>query len=585
MPEYQAHLKDMNFVIKELHGLEQVCGKLHNPDISVDVVDAVIDEAAKFASNVFSPLNRAGDNEGAKVVDIGVQESPGFKEAYQQFVEAGWGAMPGSTRYGGMGMPELVAGVTGEMWTAANMSLSLCPLLTIGAIRAIETHASDELKQTYLPKMISGEWTGTMNLTEPQAGSDLAAVRTRAEPDGDHFRISGTKIYITWGDHQMTENIVHLVLARLPDAPKGVKGISLFVVPKFLVNADGSLGERNDVHCSSVEHKMGIHGSPTCVMNYGENGGAIGYLVGEAHKGLMYMFVMMNAARIHVGISGVSISDRAYQHALDYAKTRVQGSPLQGGEAVTIINHPDVRRMLLQMRALTEAARAITAAVSVEFDKEEAGDANALARIEYLTPIAKGWATEIAQEVTSLGVQIHGGMGYVEETGAAQYMRDARIITIYEGTTGIQAMDLTGRKLIRDMGKSLTLLMTEMQADLAALSDQGDVGAIKQTVIHGLQLINDAAAWIGDQVQQDMNVLGSAAFNYLMLNGTVIGGFYMAKSAAIAEKKMQEDPGFYTSKIATAKFYAEQIMPRAETFAKALRSSPDTVMALDEANF
>lgn len=585
MPEYQAPLKDMKFVINELFGLESVCEKLGNPDVSVDVVEAVIDEAAKFASNVFSPLNRAGDLEGAKVTDIGVQETPGFKEAYQQFVEAGWGAMPGSPEYGGMGMPELVAGVTGEMWTAANMSLSLCPLLTIGAIRAIETHASDELKQIYLPKMISGEWSGTMNLTEPQAGSDLAQVRAKAKPEGDHYRISGTKIYITWGDHQMTDNIVHLVLARLPDAPKGVKGISLFVVPKFMVNEDGSLGERNDVHCGSVEHKMGIHGSPTCVMNYGENGGAIGYLVGEAHKGLMYMFVMMNAARIHVGISGVSISDRAYQHALDYAKTRVQGAPLQGGEAVTIINHPDVRRMLLQMRALTEAARAITAAVSVEFDKEEVGDENALARIEYLTPIAKGWSTEIAQEVTSLGVQIHGGMGYVEETGAAQYMRDARIITIYEGTTGIQAMDLTGRKLIRDMGKSLNLLMAEMQSDLADIGDDGDIGAMKKSVLDGFGLINEAAAWIGDQVQQDMNVLGSAAFNYLMLNGTVLGGFYLTRSAAIAERKMEEDPTFYGAKIATAKFYAEQIMPRADSFAKALRSAPETVMALDEASF
>ncbi|RZV50692.1 MAG: acyl-CoA dehydrogenase, partial [Pseudomonadales bacterium] len=403
MPDYQAPLKDMHFVIKDLHGLQAVCENLGNPDITVDVIDAVIDEAAKFASTVFSPLNTHGDTNGAKVTDKGVQETEGFAEAYQQFVESGWGALPGATEYGGMGMPELVAGTTGEMWTSANMALSLCPLLTIGAIRAVETHASDELKQTYLPKMISGEWTGTMNLTEPQAGSDLAQVRTKAVPDGDQYRISGTKIYITWGDHQMTDNVVHLVLARLPDAPEGVKGISLFVVPKFLVNEDGSLGERNDVHCSSVEHKMGIHGSPTCVMNYGENDGAIGYLIGEEHKGLMYMFVMMNAARIHVGISGVSISERAYQHALDYAKTRVQGAPLQGGSAVTIINHPDVRRMLLQMRALTEAARAITAAVSVEFDKEEAGDAKALARIEYLTPIAKGWATEIAQEVTSLG--------------------------------------------------------------------------------------------------------------------------------------------------------------------------------------
>ncbi|NNL56702.1 MAG: acyl-CoA dehydrogenase, partial [Pseudomonadales bacterium] len=570
---------------KQLHGLESVCDNLHNEDINVEVVDAVMDEAARFATEVFSPLNRRGDLQPARVTDKGVQETEGFAEAYQQFVAGGWPAMPCSPEYGGMGMPELIAGLTGEMWTAANMSLSLCPLLTNGAIRAVETHASEELKQIYLAKMISGEWSGTMNLTEPQAGSDLAAVRTKAEPEGDHYRISGTKIFITWGDHQMTENVVHLVLARLPDAPKGVKGISLFIVPKFLVNADGSIGERNDAHCASVEHKMGIHGSPTCVMNFGENDGAIGYLVGEAHQGLMYMFVMMNAARIHVGISGVAMSDRSYQQALDYAKTRVQGAPLAGGDAVTIINHPDVRRMLLQMRALTEASRAITAAVSVEFDKEEAGDHQAQSRIEYLTPIAKGWSTEVAQEVTSLGVQIHGGMGFVEETGAAQYMRDARIITIYEGTTGIQAMDLTGRKLVRDAGKTLALLMTEMHDDMAAIADDGVIGEIKQTAVAGLQLLADAAQWIGEQVQQDINVIGSAAANFLMLNGTVIGGYYMAKSAAIASQKMADDEDFYTAKIATARFYAQQIMPRAQAYAEAMRSDVDTVMSLAESQF
>lgn len=580
MPEYIAPLQDMQFVLNELANLEKICNQIDDENVSPDVVSAVLDEAGKLAGEVLSPLNRVGDLNPAVVENNAVKETEGFAEAYKQFAEGGWTAMPCPQEYGGMGMSEAVAAATGEMWAAANMAFALCPMLTMGAIGAIRTHASDELKQKFLPKMVSGEWTGTMNLTEPQAGSDLAAVRAKAVPDGDAYRISGTKIFITWGDHQMTENIVHLVLARLPDAPEGVKGISLFIVPKFLVNDDGSLGERNDAYASSVEHKMGIHGSPTCVMNYGEGEGAIGYLVGEPHQGLIYMFVMMNMARLHVGIQGVSIADRAYQAALDYAKNRVQGAPLTGGDRCAIIQHPDVRRMLMQMRSLTEAARAITYIVSAEFDNLHAGDESAQAKIDYLTPIAKGWATEIAQEVTYLATQIHGGMGFVEETGVAQYQRDARIITIYEGTTGIQAMDLTGRKLVRDMGKNIKVVLTEMHTELAALSDEGDIGAMKQSVLEGLKQIEEVARWIGENVMKDMNVIGTAAHNFLMLNGAVFGAYYLLKSAAIANAKDAQYGDFAATKQATAKFYCEHMLPRADSYRIAAMAPVATTMAV-----
>ena len=582
MPEYQAPLKDMQFVMKSLADLESVCANSATDDISPDVVQAVMEEAGKLSGEVLSPLNRVGDLNPARVENKAVIETEGFSAAYQQFCEGGWPSMSCSTEFGGMGMPELVAAATGEMWASSNMAFALCPMLTMGAIAAVELHGSDALKQTYLPKMVSGEWTGTMNLTEPQAGSDLAAVRAKAEPDGDHYRISGTKIFITWGDHQMTDNVVHLVLARTPDAPEGVKGISLFIVPKFLVNEDGSLGERNDVYAGSVEHKMGIHGSPTCVMNYGEGDGAIGYLVGEEHQGLVYMFVMMNAARLHVGIQGVAISERAYQAAVSYAKERVQGVPLTGGDRATIINHPDVRRMLLQMRALTEASRAVTYVLAAEMDKLHQGDENAQARVDYLTPIAKGWATEIAQEVTSLAVQVHGGMGFIEETGVAQYMRDARITSIYEGTTGIQAMDLTGRKLVRDMGNSFKLLMGEVAAELQDLPEDERIAEIVSSVKEGLNQLQQAAKWIGDHVLEDMNIIGASAAHFLMLNGVVFGGFYLAKSAAAVLDGAAGDENFCTAKLATARFYAEHIMPRASSHAVAMRSSTDSVMSLNE---
>jgi alkylation response protein AidB-like acyl-CoA dehydrogenase len=585
MADYQAPLQDMHFVMNRLADLPGICTAGSNSDISPEVVDAALTEAAKLASEVLAPLNVVGDQNPAYVEDKKVIQTKGFDEAYKQFSAGGWAGMPCDVEYGGMGFPELTAGAVGEMWASSNMAFSLCPLLTMGAIGAIRAHASDALKQQFLPKMVSGEWTGTMNLTEPQAGSDLAAVRASANPEGEHYRIRGTKIFITWGDHQMTENIVHLVLARLPDAPEGVKGISLFIVPKFLVNDDGTLGERNDAYATSVEHKMGIHGSPTCVMNFGEGDGAIGYLVGEAHRGLRYMFVMMNMARLHVGIEGVAISERAYQQAVGYAKERVQGSPLTGGERVAIIEHPDIRRMLLQMRALTEAARAITYVVAAEFDKLKLGDKQAQAKIDYLTPIGKAWPTEIAQEVTYLAVQIHGGMGFVEETGVAQHMRDARITTIYEGTTGIQAMDLTGRKLASDRGKSLRLLLKGMQTELAGLAGNEQSDAIKASVLESMGLLENAAGWIGKQVIRDINVIGSAAYHFLMLNGLVFGGFYMAKAASIAVSEKDLDNAFFANKLVTAQFYAEQILPRAQAHYEALKTSPELVMKLKNEYF
>ena len=452
MSIYSAPINDMQFVVKELIGLEQISRLPGCEEATPDLVDAVIEEAGKFASGVLDPLNWPGDQHGAVLKDHVVTPAPGFSEAYTQFCEAGWGALANEPQWGGQGLPHLVSALTSEMWNAACMSFALCPMLTTGAVQAIKRHGTPEQQAMYLPNLVSGKWSGTMNLTEPQAGSDLSAVRSRAVPEGDHYRISGTKIFITWGEHTMAENIIHLVLARTPDAPEGVKGISLFIVPKFLVNSDGSPGERNDVKCVSIEHKLGIHGSPTCVMAYGDGDGAIGYLVGEENRGLQYMFTMMNFARLEVGVEGVAIADRAYQRALEFAKGRVQGreAGVKSGDRVTIIHHPDVRRMLMSMKAQTEAMRAIAVATSAYLDlallhpdaKQRARNQNLF---DLMTPVVKGWCTEQSIEIASIGVQIHGGMGFVEETGAAQYLRDARITTLYEGTTGIQANDLMGR--------------------------------------------------------------------------------------------------------------------------------------------
>ncbi|OLL29042.1 acyl-CoA dehydrogenase [Burkholderia sp. SRS-W-2-2016] len=598
---YVAPLKDMFFALTELAGIDRLAGLPGFEEAGSDTARAVLEEAARLHEGVLAPLNHDGDRNPSAWQDGAVTATPGFKDAFRQFVEGGWQGLQHPADYGGQELPKLLSTPCIEMLNAANLSLGLCPLLTDGAIEALLTAGSEEQKQRYVPKLISGEWTGTMNLTEPQAGSDLALVRTRAEPQGDGtYRIFGTKIFITWGEHDMTENIVHLVLARTPDAPEGVKGISLFIVPKFLVNEDGSLGERNDVHCVSIEHKLGIKASPTAVLQFGDHGGAIGQLVGEANRGLEYMFIMMNAARFAVGVQGVAISDRAYQQAVGYAKERVQSRPVDGSakQSVTIIQHPDVRRMLSTMRALTEGARALSYVAAAQSDlahrhPDEATRATHQAIYEYLVPIVKGWSTEMSLEVTSLGVQVHGGMGFIEETGAAQYYRDARILPIYEGTTAIQANDLIGRKTLRDRGAVAASLLTQIDATLAELdahpSYRSSVAfqAMQRRLAAGRDALDNAVRYVVEHAKNEPNAVFAGGVSYLMLAGVVLGGWQMARSLLIAADKREEDPAFYDTKIATAHTYATQVLPRAVAFEAALLGArqDEGMLALREDQF
>jgi len=573
---YQAPVKDMLFVLNRLSGMDQICALPGYEEATPDIVAAVLEEAGKFASEVLWPLNHSGDLQGASWSTDGVTTADGWQQAYQQFAEAGWGSLAFSPEYGGQGMPGALAAAVQEMWHSSNMSFGLCPLLTAGAVDAIESHASDELKETYLEKMISGQWTGTMNLTEPQAGSDLAAVRATAEPAGDHYLIRGQKIFITYGDHDLTENIVHLVLARTPDAPQGVKGISLFVVPKFIPDSSGSPGQRNDVHCASIEHKLGIHASPTCVMAYGENDGAVGYLVGEENRGLMYMFTMMNAARLAVGIEGYAVGETAYQRAAEFARERKQGPVQIDGGSAAIINHPDVRRMLMVMRSQVEAARVLAYDCAAAFDigerhPEEESRQKFQRRGALLTPIVKGWSTEIGVEVCSLGVQIHGGMGFVEETGAAQHLRDVRITPIYEGTTGIQAKDLIGRKTRFDGGVAVEELINDMKETAAALA-RSDAAACRFAVepldeaINLLQSASDYALKLEDEV-----VVSAIANDYLMMSGYALGSWAMARSLLALEH--HDDADFARAKIAVARFYFDIIAPKARASHSAVRNA------------
>tara|TARA_B110000093_G_scaffold28922_1_gene28855 strand:+ start:189 stop:1976 length:1788 start_codon:yes stop_codon:yes gene_type:complete len=589
MTDYQAPTEDINFVLTELAGLGSICEQSAFEESSPELIATVLDEAAKFARGVLAPLNKVGDLIGTKIVGEQVREASGFSEAYQQFTDAGWTALPCNPNYGGMGLPEVVGIATMEMWSAANVSFALCPMLGQGAIEAIESHASDYLRETYLHKMISGEWTGTMNLTESQAGSDLAAIKTKATKDGDAYRIEGTKIYITWGDHSMTENIVHLVLARLEGAPQGVKGISLFLVPKYLVDADGNTLGHNDVYATGVEHKIGIHGSPTCVMTYGAKGeGAIGYLVGEQNMGLAYMFTMMNHARINVGVQGVALADRAYQQAVRYASDRVQGA-VAGHDNATIIDHPDVQRMLMLMRSLAEGSRALCYVTAGSFDMAHHGDDETqkmsfVARGELLTPIAKAWSTEMSQEVTSLGVQIHGGMGYIEETGAAQFMRDARITTIYEGTTGIQANDFIGRKVIRDRGTELNKLLEEMRVDELRLHQSAGLELVAVGLSAAIEELQQTLDWILEHHEVNPSVVGAAAFNFLMGAGTCITGWLMARASLACQDRGGDE--FSQRKITTAGFYANHVLPRTHAYLSAVRASDnENVMLSGEAFF
>jgi acyl-CoA dehydrogenase len=594
MTEYKAPLKDLRFVINELADLKMISQLPVFEHATDDVLESILDEASRFASEVLGPTNIIGDHEGCRIEDGKVKVPSEFSDAYQLFVENGWQSLDCSQDYGGMGLPTLIGSATAEMWQGANLALGLCPMLTDGAIETIEAHASDELKQLYLEKMVSGEWTGTMDLTEPQSGSDLATIRTQAVPNADHYKVSGTKIFITWGDHEMTENILHLVLARLPDAPDGVRGISLFLVPKFLVNDDGSLGDRNDVFVTSVEHKLGIHASPTCVLNFGDNGGAVGYLVGQENRGLACMFTMMNLARLQVGIQGLAVSERSYQAARDYAKERVQGQFPGNRGSVQIIQHPDVRRMLMTMKSLIEAMRAtayVTAStIDISRHAEDADmRASAFERTALLTPIVKGWMTEVAQDLTSIGIQVHGGTGYVEETGVAQYLRDARILTIYEGTTGIQANDLVGRKILADSG----LAMQHLLADIAELDSRlascgAELESIRSAVATGRLRLEQATNWLLGKAQDEPAVVYLAAFDYLMLAGTVVGAWQMGRAAEVAHKKLADKDGdadFHKAKIITARFYAEEILPRSAGYLEAATSDSSSAMELPEEQF
>jgi alkylation response protein AidB-like acyl-CoA dehydrogenase len=583
MSTYIAPLRDMRFVMMELAGLDELSALPGFDEVSPELAEAVLDEAARLATEVLAPLNKFGDEQGARLTKDGVVAADGFSAAYRQFVEGGWSGLAGDPEFGGQGLPELLHAATVEMWNSSNMAFALCPLLTAGATEALRQHGSDELKARYLPRLVSGAWTGTMNLTEPQAGSDLAAVRTKAVPEGDHYRLFGQKIFITWGDHDMTDNVIHLVLARTPDAPEGVRGISLFVVPKFLLNADGSPGQRNDVHCVSLEHKLGIHASPTCVMSFGDEGGAVGFLVGQENKGLAHMFTMMNEARQKVGIQGLAMAERAYQQAREYAKERVQGK-LAGSKstgAVAIIHHPDVRRMLLTMKSQVEAMRAFAYVMAADMDRahrdpDAAERARRQARVDLLIPVLKAWCTELGVEIASMGVQVHGGMGYIEETGACQFLRDARIAPIYEGTTGIQAADLAGRKLASDQGAAMATLIAQMRQDILELEQSTDtqVVSIGTALVSGVAALEDATAWMLQALMAQPDAALASSVDYLMLTGYVCGGWQMARAALVASRKnaMNEDPAFHLAKLDTARFYADKVLPKASAFLEMIRS-------------
>ncbi|WP_063533411.1 acyl-CoA dehydrogenase [Burkholderia sp. MSMB1589WGS] len=573
---YTAPVKDMLFVMKELAGIDAVAKLRGYEDAGFDTAQAVLDESAKFCGEVLAPLNIEGDKNPSSWKDGAVTATPGFKDAFRQFAEGGWQGLQHPTEYDGQGLPKLIATPCIEMLNASNLSFALCPLLTDGAIEALLTAGTDEQKSRYVPKLIAGVWTGTMNLTEPQAGSDLALVRSRAEPQPDgSYKVFGTKIFITWGEHDMADNIVHLVLARTPNAPEGVKGISLFIVPKFLVNEDGSLGARNDVHCVSIEHKLGIKASPTAVLQYGDQGGAIGYLVGEENRGLEYMFIMMNAARFGVGMQGIGVAECAYQKAAEFAKERVQSRPVDGSakRSVTIIHHPDVRRMLATMRALTEGARALSYVAAAHSDHahraaDEGVRAKHQAIYEYLVPIVKGWSTEMVNEVASLGIQVHGGMGFIEETGAAQYYRDARILAIYEGTTAIQANDLVGRKTARDGGAVAKAIVGEIRQTVEALGahDGPAFAAMKVQLENGARALSAVVDFVVANVKGDPNAVFAGSVPYLKLAGIVLCGWQMARALLVAQQKRADDPKFYDAKIAIAQFYAEHILAQASGF-------------------
>ncbi|NMM77530.1 acyl-CoA dehydrogenase [Acidovorax sp. SRB_14] len=590
---YTAPTKDMLFAIEHLAHIDQVAQMPGFEDAGLDTAQAVLEECAKFNEGVLSPLNWEGDQNPSSFQAGAVTTTPGFKDAFRQYAEAGWQGLQHPSEFGGQGLPKTIGAACIEMCNSANLSFALCPLLTDGAIEALLTAGSDELKATYLEKLVTGQWTGTMNLTEPQAGSDLALVRTRAEPQPDgRYKVFGTKIFITYGEHDMAENIVHLVLARVQGAPEGVKGISLFVVPKFLVNPDGSLGARNDAHCVSIEHKLGIKASPTAVLQFGDHGGAVGYLVGEENRGLEYMFIMMNAARYAVGVQGIAIAERAYQKAVQYARDRVQSRPVDGSVqgSATIIHHPDVRRMLMTMRAYTEGCRAMATTAAAAYDAAhhhpdaEVRKQNATF-YEFMVPLVKGYSTEMSIEVTSLGVQVHGGMGFIEETGAAQYYRDARILTIYEGTTAIQANDLVGRKTARDGGQAARAIAAQIEQTESQLAASGTAAA--QAVAQRLQAARlafvDVVDFVARQTKTAPNAVFAGSVPYLLLAGNLAAGWQMARALLVAQQLLPQgqDEAFLRAKIATAQFYAEHILVKAGGLRDSIVDGAGSVVALE----
>jgi acyl-CoA dehydrogenase len=585
MTDYRAPVDDIKFCIRHAAGLDQLLSLEAFNGFDAEDVDQIVEEAGRFAGEVIAPTNVAGDTKGCRIEDDTVHVPEEYVSANAQYVENGWSAVGGSPEYDGMGLPATVEYSTSEMFSSANMAFSLMGMLTRDGVHALEAHAGEELKQQYLPKLVTGQWAATMNLTEPQAGSDLAAITCKAVPDGDAYRLFGTKIFISWGDNQFSENIIHLVLARIEGAPEGVRGISMFLAPKFILDANGDPGERNDLRATSLEHKLGIHSSPTCVMSFGDKDGAVGYLIGEENKGLAAMFTMMNQARLEVGLQGVAISERAYQLACAWAQDRVQGRvPGHEGRA-PIVHHADVRRMLMLMRSQVEAMRALSFVTAGLVDRAHHGDSDAdrqaaEARLALLTPVVKGWCTEIAQETTSLGIQIHGGMGFVEETGAAQHYRDARVLPIYEGTNGIQASDFVGRKILANEGRNIGALITELRDACDALAADEVLQATADPLRKSLDELEQGVAWLIDNATKDPTAAATASFNLLMLAGTVLGGAFLARAALAARSAGDFDAAFVDAKVATTRFYCAHMLPRASGFLGAATADPSTTMAV-----
>lgn len=582
MADYKAPIQEMSFVINDMLDINSLTSIPEFEEATPELLDAVIEEGAKFAAEVIAPTNRDGDLQHSRAKDGVVTTPDSFKAAYKLFIESGWQSLAQDPEYGGQGLPFTLHMAVSEFWNSANISFALAPMLSAGAIDALAAHASDELKAKYMPKLISSEWTGTMNLTESHAGSDLSNLKTKATPNGDHYLIKGQKIFITWGEHDMAENIIHIVLAPLVDAPAGVKGLSLFAVPKFLVNDDGSLGERNDLKVVSTEEKLGINGSPTCVMSFGDSEGAVGHMIGEPGQGLACMFTLMNHARLEVGLEGVGITERAYQDALDYAKQRTQGRDASTGEPTAIIGHADVQRMLMQMKSMIDAMRALCLDASMSHDlrthsKDDDQRAYNQTRFALLTPITKAWCTEVVNELTSLGLQVHGGMGYVEETGVAQHYRDARITSIYEGTTAIQANDLVGRKLIRDNGAGFNALMAEM-TKTAEGDFSGDMSSLLDAFNIAKTELESTAEFILSNSDKHADFAGAISVNFLMQMGYAVGGWYHLRSALIADQKLSTGEGdseFYQRKKIAANFYIKQMLPRASAYSQAIINGSD----------